>query len=78
MIQPRNDTMTWLAGLYRMKDGLPYFTVLTREAVEDIRFIYNRMPLMFLKDMIRDWISPDSKPATILSYALTDMVAEKV
>ena len=29
MIQPRGSSMTWLAGLYRIEDGLPVFAVLT-------------------------------------------------
>ncbi len=32
MIQPSGSSMTWLAGLYRLEDGLPVFTVLTKRA----------------------------------------------
>ena len=35
MIQPKNSTMTWLCGLYRIEDELPVFTVLTRDPTEE-------------------------------------------
>ena len=77
MIQPRGSTMTWLAGLYRIEDGLPVFTVLTKEPTEELRRIHDRMPLIFPKNLIDDWISPDTKPEQILPYALNEMIAEK-
>ena len=44
MIQPRNSTMTWLCGLYRIEEGMPVFVVLTREPGESIRFIHDVCP----------------------------------
>ena len=44
MIQPKGSSMTWLAGLYRIEDGLPVFAVLTREPTEDLKRIHDRMP----------------------------------
>ena len=35
------------------------------------------MPLIMPKERIDEWISPDSKPEDLLSYALTDMIMEK-
>ena len=77
MIQPRGSAMTWLAGLYRMEDGLPVFTVLTKEPTEELRHIHDRMPVIFPKDMIDDWIRPDTKPEDLMKYALSDMLFEK-
>ena len=31
IIQPKGSSMTWLAGIYRIEDGLSVFAVLTRE-----------------------------------------------
>ena len=78
MIQPKGSSMTWLAGLYRIEDGLPVFTVLTREPTEELRRIHDRMPLMLPKNMIEDWVRPDSDPKALIQYALTDMITEKV
>ena len=76
-IQPRNEQMTWLCGLYRMEDGFPVFTVLTREPTQYLRQIHDRMPLILPKYMIQEWIRPDNKPEELLEYAVTDLVAEK-
>lgn len=77
MIQPRGSSMTWLAGLYRIEDGLPVFTVLTKEPTEELRHIHDRMPLIFPKDLIDDWIRPDTNPKELLQYAVSDLVADK-
>ena len=69
--------MTWLCGLYRIEEGLPVFTVLTREPGEEIRFIHDRMPLILPERYIDDWIRPDTKPEELLGEALTDMAFEK-
>lgn len=77
LIQPRESSMTWLAGLYRIEDGLPVFVVLTREPTDYLRRIHDRMPLILPKDRINEWISPSSNPKELLRYAITDIVAEK-
>ena len=77
MIQPKNSTMTWLCGLYRIEEGMPVFVILTREPGEEIRFIHDRMPLIMPEDLVNDWIKPDAKPEDLLPYALTDMIFEK-
>jgi putative SOS response-associated peptidase YedK len=69
--------VTWLCGLYRIEDTFPVFTVLTREPSEELSRIHDRMPLIMPKERIDEWISPDSKPEDLLSYALTDMIMEK-
>lgn len=77
MIQPRGSSVTWLAGLYRMEEGLPVFAVLTREPTEDLRQIHDRMPLIFPEEMISEWIKPTANPKELVRYALTDMIMEK-
>lgn len=78
MFQPKGDSVTYLAGLYRIEEGLPVFTVLTRAPTPELARIHDRMPLIFPKDLIGKWIRPDTKPEEILPYALTDMMMEKV
>ena len=77
-IQPRGQSVTWLCGLYRMEDGFPAFTVLTREPSDDVRRIHDRMPLILPEEMTDAWISPDNKPEDIIRYAVTDLVMERV
>ena len=77
MIQPKDSSMTWLVGLYRLEEGLPVFAILTREPAEALRHIHDRMPLMLPKDLINEWISPDAKPEDLLHCAITDTFYEK-
>ena len=76
-IRPKGERITWLAGLYRMEDGFPRFTVLTREPAEEIRFIHDRMPVILPAESIDAWIRPDQDPKDVLKTALRDMRFEK-
>ncbi len=76
-IQPRNASLTFLCGLYRMEEGFPVFAVLTREPTEALRKIHDRMPLILPRERIAEWVRPETKPETMLSRAVTDLVAEK-
>ena len=72
------DRVFWLAGLYRMEeDGFPHFTVLTREAADGIRFIHDRMPVLFFRDAAEEWIRPESSPERVLADLKTALVFRK-
>ena len=49
-LQPRGSTVAYLAGLYRIEElegfKIPVFTILTRPASEELRFLHDRMPLI--------------------------------
>ena len=77
-IQPNGQSVTWLCGLYRIEDGFPAFTVLTREPSDAVRRIHDRMPLILPEEMTDAWISPEQKPEDIIRYAVTDLVMERV
>ena len=77
-IQPQGSSMTWLCGLYRFENDMPFFVILTREPGEQIRFIHDRMPLILPGELVDEWICPDTNPDDLLGNALTDMVFEKV
>lgn len=81
LIQPKDSHTTMLAGLYRFEErnGLqvPVFSVLTRDAVGEMRGIHDRMPLMINKDDVADWIKPNGSPGDISKRAITNVVIEK-
>ena len=77
MIQPMGSRTTWLCGLYRIEEGFPAFTVLTREPTAELLRIHDRMPLILPKELAPLWIRPETKADELLKYALTDMVIEK-
>ena len=76
-IQPQGSNLTWLCGLYRFENDLPFFVILTREPGEQIRFIHDRMPLILPEHLVGEWINPDADPAELVREAVTDVVAEK-
>ena len=76
-IQPAGATITWLAGLYRMVNGYPFFTILTREPSEELAKIHDRMPLILPQEAIDDWIDPQTPAETvreIAKAALTEFI----
>ena len=80
-IQPEGAEITYLAGLYRFEEHrgvqIPMFAVITRESVEPVSSIHDRMPLILGKDSLREWVRPDGDPGRIAKKALTNMVMEK-
>ena len=76
-IQPRDASLTWLCGLYRIEDGFPVFAVLTREPTQERRRIHNRMPRILPEKQSRRWLAKEEKPENMLRYAVTDLVAER-
>ena len=76
-IAPVSGKRTYLAGLYRLEDGLPSFVILTRAPADDLFWMHDRMPLMLPESEVPGWISPDGKPENSLTSALTETVWEK-
>lgn len=63
----------FLAGLYRMELDRPVFSILTKEPVESIAFIHNRMPVILPNDVMKDWLNPRFEGKDILISAVGDM-----
>ena len=76
-LQPCGQTVTWIAGLYRIVDGLPYFIILTRTAPPEISHINERMPVMLPDTAVNDWINPSADPVQVIKRALLSVIAEK-
>lgn len=81
LIQPKESHTTMLAGLYRIEDRngiqVPVFSVLTRDAVGELRGIHERMPVILQREDVSAWIRPDGNPGEISQRALTEMCWEK-
>ena len=76
-LKPEADGPVWLAGLYRMEEGLPVFVVLTRPADSSLAWMHDRMPVMLPKAEITGWIDPQSDPDPIMKTCLTGIRWEK-
>ena len=70
-LRPEEQGLIWLAGLYRMEEGLPVFVVLTRPADESIAWMHDRMPVMLPRSGIGEWIRPESDPDNALKTCVT-------
>lgn len=70
-IRPNAGGLMYMAGIYRMENSCPVFTILTREPAENITFIHNRMPVLFPAEMVSDWIDPKYDARDILKEAIT-------
>ena len=77
-IAPTGRKRIFLAGLYRMENGLPTFVILTRAPADNLFWMHDRMPMMLPEAEVPGWISPDRKPENFLSLALTDTSWKKV
>jgi len=64
-----------MAGLYRIESekNIPVFTILTRDAAPDIRFIHNRMPVILPKGARNDWLNLGHNADEIIRTSLLDM-----
>ena len=80
-LQPRGSTVAYLAGLYRIEElegfKIPVFTILTRPASEELRFLHDRMPLILPKEDIPRWLDPAAKPEELVPHAVTDLIYEQ-
>ncbi|MBR2696382.1 MAG: SOS response-associated peptidase family protein [Parasporobacterium sp.] len=76
-IHPSGSSITWLCGLYRFENDLPYFVILTRAPEGDLKNIHDRMPLILPEGLVKEWIRPETDPSILLNAALTDMVMER-
>ena len=77
-ITPTNTNGFFLAGIYRIEQGFPVFSVLTKEPVESIAFIHNRMPVILPEEIILDWLNPQYHGQELLNSALQNMSFSKV
>ena len=66
--------MLYLAGLYRLTDGMPEFTILTREPEESVSFLHDRMPVILPPECLGAWLSPDADPAGIIASARAALI----
>ena len=77
MFQTEGSSVTWMCGLYRIENGLPFFVILTKDAGEELRQIHDRMPLILPEDKIIDWIDPSKRAEDVLPFATERMAYNK-
>ena len=76
LFQPVDSNVVWMCGLYRIDDGFPYFVILTRDAVGDLKKIHDRMPLILPSGAVSQWINPENDPGRIVGMAVDDIMMD--
>ena len=72
-IAPADAIGFFLAGIYRIEQGRPVFTILTKDPAESIAFIHNRMPVILPNEAMSDWLNPKYNGIEILGSAASEM-----
>ena len=77
-IRSAGNGLMYMAGIYRVENGRPVFTILTRDPAESISFIHNRMPVLLPSDMGPDWINSKYSAGDLLRNAILDVQSRPV
>ena len=72
-IKPIGNAAMYMAGIYRICNGVAEFTILTREPGECIRHIHNRMPVILPREAAGDWLNPACNAMEVMQAAVTEV-----
>lgn len=72
-IRPTGSSLMYMAGLYRIEQGKPVFTILTREPAACIRHIHDRMPVILPTAVHGDWLNLFYQANDVLRSAVLDL-----
>ena len=72
-IRPGGAAVMYMAGIYRLENGAPVFTILTREPAAAISFIHDRMPVILPKEAAGDWLNIRYDAGDVLAGAVQDV-----
>ena len=77
-IRAQSGTRLYMAGLYRVLDGRPEFTVLTRPPEANIAFIHDRMPLLLTETALEGWLDAKQDISSFLFPVRYELAEEAV
>ena len=72
-IKPADGSVLYMAGIYRIENGIPVFSILTREPASSISFIHDRMPVILPRELTTDWLNLRFKAEDVLRSATLDI-----
>ena len=73
-IRPRQNGLMYMAGIYRVVDGRGEFSILTQAPAAEIRFIHDRMPVIFSKEKAGAWLDLHTPAESLLLEAVQEVV----
>lgn len=72
-IRPRQNGLMYMAGIYRVVDGRGEFSILTQAPAAEIRFIHDRMPVIFSKEKAGAWLDLHTPAQALLPEAVREV-----
>lgn len=72
-IKTAGSSMIYMAGIYRIFNGAPEFTILTREPADCICHIHDRMPVILPQEVTKDWLNTRFNAHDVLRSAALNM-----
>ena len=72
-IRECDSPILYMAGVYRIENGKPVFSILTRESAESIAFIHNRMPVILHPEAKNDWLNVRYRTEEMLKSTVVDV-----
>ena len=76
--RPEGTQLLYLAGLYRLDESGPVFTILTRDAAPDIACFHDRMPVIAARSQARAWLDQRQSPDLLLAQPVTRLEWQRV
>ena len=73
LIKPSDHTFFYFAGIYRIEQGKPVFSILTKSPAASIQFIHDRMPVILPAEAKSDWLNLNYSANDVLRNALGTM-----
>ena len=69
----------YLGGLYirSSSERIPSFSILTRDATEELSVIHRRMPLLITEENMEKWLSSENAYRDVITLFDTDVLFEK-
>jgi putative SOS response-associated peptidase YedK len=68
-----DTSMLYMAGVWRVYDGVPRFVILTGDANESVADVHNRMPLVLTRDNLKGWLTDEDAARELLSSPLPEL-----
>lgn len=72
-IAPTDADSLLLAGIYRIENNQPVFSILTRTPAISIADIHDRMPVILPEDAMQDWLNPNYNASEVLQAAVLNV-----
>lgn len=76
IVQPEGEEIVYMAGIFRIEEGLPMFLMLTHSIDND--YDVDRIPVFIPQANVRNWLDPNMDPMKLVKAAITKCYFENL